>query len=211
MEGLYCEVTLFQMIPALAHLREPFAVKCCVVLLLHCTFIHPWCYRVTLSSVLQRKAQCSEEVLQGALAQAGLSRALWGQLSSPCCGRMVPWLSPGLVAPYHLSCFVPVFSLTTTACTLIKRGSAEPPLGPWSLPLEGHSVPTPRVSPHGALRELGSVDHYLALASSRWYISSSPSTCCTEFLQKLRDAFYEELFQGLKPVQNMMFIIAIPV
>lgn len=52
---------------------------------------------------------------------------------------------------------------------------------------------------------------YLALASSRWYISSSPSTCCTEFLLKLRDAFYEELFQGLKPVQNMMFIIAIPV
>lgn len=117
-----------------------------------------------MSSALQRKAQCSEEVLQGALAQAGLSRALCGLLPSPCCGRMVPGCRhPGLVAPCHLSCFVPVFSLTTTACTLIKRGSAEPPLGPWSLPLEGHSVPTPRVSPHGALRELGSVDHSIWL------------------------------------------------
>lgn len=152
MEGLYCEVTLFQMIPELALLREPFAVKCCVVLLLHCTFVLPWCYRVTLSSAFRRRAQCSEEVSQGALARAGVSRALQGQPSFPCHGRMVCGCPLGLWHPaIHPALFLPS-PQTTTVCTLIKRSSAEPVFAPWSLPSEGHSVPTPGVSPHRALR-----------------------------------------------------------
>lgn len=128
MEGLYCEVTLFQMIPELALLREPFAVKCCVVLLLHCTFVLPWCYRVTLSSAFRRRAQCSEEVPQGAPARAGLSRALQGQPSFPCHGRMVCGCPLGLWHPaIHPALFLPS-PQTTTVCTLIKRSSAEPVL-----------------------------------------------------------------------------------
>lgn len=192
------------MIPALALLGEPFAVKC-VVLLLYCMSVLPWCYRVTLSSASQSRAQCSEEILQGALAQAGLSRALWGQPPFPCHGRMVPACPLRLWHPaIHAALFLSS-PQTTTACTLIKRSSAEHLLGPWGIPLEGHSVPTPRVSHHRPLRELGSMDHPLWL---RPPLGASPpfSTCCSEFLAKLRYAFYEELFQGLKPVQNMMFI-----
>lgn len=105
MEGLYCEVTLFQMIPELALLREPFAVKCCVVLLLHCTFVLPWCYRVTLSSAFRRRAQCSEEVPQGAPARAGLSRALQSPPFRAMAGWCVavPWAYGTL--PSILLCF----------------------------------------------------------------------------------------------------------
>lgn len=160
---------------------------------------------MTLSSAFQSRAQRREEVLQGALAQAGLSRVLWGQPPVLCHGRMAPGCPLGLWhSAIHPALFL--FSLqTTTACTLIKSSSAETLLGPWSIPLEGHNVPTPRVSLHRALRELGSMDHPLWLQPPLAGASPPFLARCTEFLQKLSDAFYEELFQGTKPVQNMMF------
>lgn len=117
------------------------------------------------------------------------------------------WPSPGLMAPCHPSCFVSSFSpnhhsvhphqekfCRTCFCTM------EPPFG-------GAQCPHSRgLTPQSSKVAWVNGSPSLAPTSSRCCISSIPSTCCTEFLRKLRDVFYEELFQGLKPVQNMMFV-----